>query len=158
MYNTLATPSSELGKFGIGIGLYFTTLQIIGIIALFAGIINIPLISYYDSSDYRGDTGKPSNLLLAGSAICTNSSWVACTGCSENFNDKDKKLNSYAETLGESDVDPITFVKKNWCEFPPLEYAIIPFVSLCFVFVAFIKLGRFLACKINVIETFNQQD
>ena len=148
LYSTFETPLSELGKFGIGIGLYFTSLCAIGIITLVAGIINIPLIAFYNSEDYRGHSDLPQSILLAGSAICTNHTWVVCEGCVENFADKELRTNMIAKVgvgyFDEIQENSLVFTSKNWCEFPPLEYAIIPFVSICVLFIAFLALDRYL--------------
>lgn len=148
LYSTFGTPLSELGKFGIGIGLYFTTLCAIGIITFIAGIINTPLIAYYESDKYRGDSNLPQSVFLAGSAICTNRTWVACEGCTANFAEKELRTNMIAKvgmgSFDEIQSDALVFVNKNWCEFPPFEYAIIPFISVCFLYIAFVALDRYL--------------
>lgn len=84
LYPVWHTPLSQMGDFGIGIGLYFTTLKVLGVLCLLAGIITLPNILYYSSTNYS-TLGQSSslvpNLLTLGSAICTDTPWVICQDC-----------------------------------------------------------------------------
>lgn len=141
LYSVLWTPLKELGKFGIGIGLYFTTLRLVAIITFIAGIINVAFIHFYDSSDYRGATESDGSLLLKGSASCSNFTWVQCSDCGPNFYEDDKQTQLYATAKDDSDL---VFVVKRQCEFPPLKYALFPFINLVFLSGAFIFLNEYL--------------
>jgi hypothetical protein len=43
LYSPIFTPHKQLGDFGLGIGLYFSTLRAMSLLILAAGIINIPV-------------------------------------------------------------------------------------------------------------------
>jgi len=82
LYPIISTPLSQLGDFGLGFGLYFATIRAYALLALLGGILSIPNIMYFASSeyDYNQQEGVPT--LLKGSAICTNRTWVPCPTCS----------------------------------------------------------------------------
>jgi hypothetical protein len=52
LYQPIFTPHNQLGDFGLGIGLYFSTLRAITVITLLATLLNIPNFIYYASSEY----------------------------------------------------------------------------------------------------------
>ena len=82
MYSPITTPLSQMGDFGIGYGLYFTTIRSIAMLSFVLGIINIPTMLYFASTDYdaTGKVGIPG--FQKTSAICTDQSWVPCPHCS----------------------------------------------------------------------------
>jgi hypothetical protein len=69
LYSAVHTPLSQLGDFGLGYGLYFSTLRAFAVLSFFAGIINIPNLLYFASEEYS--PGKELAPFLQGSAICT---------------------------------------------------------------------------------------
>lgn len=78
LYSPIFTPLSQMGDFGLGIGLYFSTLRGLTIMTLLAGLINIPNFLYFSGDTYS--LGQPDVLpFLKGSAICTNQIWVVRT-------------------------------------------------------------------------------
>mmetsp|Transcript_40564 Transcript_40564/g.62421 ORF Transcript_40564/g.62421 Transcript_40564/m.62421 type:complete len:1082 (-) Transcript_40564:80-3325(-) len=79
LYSAIHTPLSQLGDFGLGYGLYFSTLRAFAVLAFFAGIINIPNLMYFSSAEY--DPVKQLSPLLQGSAICADRTWVPCPTC-----------------------------------------------------------------------------
>ena len=80
LYSAFFTPLSQMGDFGVGIGLYFTTLLGMVFITLVAGLINIPNILYFAGNEYsNGQLGV--NWALKGSAVCTETVWVPCPSC-----------------------------------------------------------------------------
>ena len=80
LYSPVFTPLSQMGDFGLGVGLYFSSLRGIALITLIAGLINLPNILYFAGDDYSA--GQPGvSLLLKGSAICTEQVWVPCPTC-----------------------------------------------------------------------------
>jgi hypothetical protein len=87
LYSTLSTPLAQMADFGIGYGLYFSTLRSIAILSLVLGLINIPKMMYFAGEEYNGDPSQNSNnddgsgLFLAASAICPDTSWVPCPTC-----------------------------------------------------------------------------
>ena len=81
LYSPFHTPLSQMGDFGLGYGLYFSTLRAFAILSFVAGIINIPNLIYFASSDYSpGKTGEDgiSSPFLASSAICTGTFVKQC--------------------------------------------------------------------------------
>ena len=52
LYSVWKTPYEDLGDFGLAIGVYFHTALALAFITLIAGVMNIPNILYYWSSDY----------------------------------------------------------------------------------------------------------
>lgn len=82
LYSPWFTPHSQLGDWGLGIGLYFTTLRAVAILTLLAGVLNIPNLVYFASESYRGADNNGLSGLLQASAICTDTSWVPCPDCS----------------------------------------------------------------------------
>jgi hypothetical protein len=52
LYDPIFTPHKQLGDFGLGIGLYFSTLRAITFLTLVAGLISIYNILYFSSEDY----------------------------------------------------------------------------------------------------------
>ena len=54
LYPICGTSDADMSGFGIGVGMYFSTLKFLFVISLIAGLINIPNILYYASDDYHG--------------------------------------------------------------------------------------------------------
>ena len=52
LYSIWGTPYSDLGDFGLAIGVYFYTCLSLVFVMFVAGVMNIPNIMYYWSSDY----------------------------------------------------------------------------------------------------------
>lgn len=52
LYDPIFTPLSQMGDFGLGFGLYFATLRAVGIVTLIAGLVSLPNILYFRSSEY----------------------------------------------------------------------------------------------------------
>lgn len=71
LYNPLTTPLSQLADFGLGYGVYYSTLRAFSLLCLIAGLINIPNLMYYSSEDYSSNQSNLTSALLQGSAICT---------------------------------------------------------------------------------------
>ena len=69
------TPLGQLGDFGLGIGIYFSTLRSFAILTLLAGLINIPNLVYFASDDYS--QGKDLGLFFVQrSAVCTGRFYI----------------------------------------------------------------------------------
>ena len=75
LYSPISTPLSQMGDFGLGYGVYFSTLRYYALLCLLAGLLNIPNLLYFASDEYssagQNNTISP---LLKGSAICTGES------------------------------------------------------------------------------------
>lgn len=52
LYNPITTPLSQMGDFGLGFGLYFSTLKAVGLLTFVAGLVSIPNIVYFSGDDY----------------------------------------------------------------------------------------------------------
>jgi len=129
LYSLWKTPEKELGDFGVSVGVYFWNLRNLAIIMIFAGLLSLPNMLYFASSDYgdyhhflgRGDW------LLEGSAICTDSSWVPCPNCTKaNW----EKFGSHYDQVGS-----LFFVLKNNCSVR-LREGVVTFVTLIFTVIA----------------------
>jgi hypothetical protein len=77
LYQPIFTPHTQLGDWGLGIGLYFSTLRAITFLTFLAGVLNIPNLMYFSQDDYSDEQPGISDL-LQGSAICTRTVWVPC--------------------------------------------------------------------------------
>jgi hypothetical protein len=74
LYPLCATPENDLADFGEGIGIYFYTLRMLAIIFAVAGILSLPNILFFASTQW--DAQKDSRFhLLQGSAICSDQIW-----------------------------------------------------------------------------------
>lgn len=47
LYPVCGTPINDLGDFGLGIGLYFRTLQAVGVFLVICFLINVPVMTYF---------------------------------------------------------------------------------------------------------------
>jgi hypothetical protein len=74
LYSPVFTPHKQLGDFGLGIGLYFSTLRAIALITLVLGLVSSYNINYFASEAYMSDEsrGVITNKFIQGSAVCTN--------------------------------------------------------------------------------------
>lgn len=84
LYSPWTTRSSNFIEWGIGVDLYFSTLRIMAAVLFLAGIIHLPNLVFYRSTDYSPAGKGPSSDLswsLYGSAVCTTTEWVACEDC-----------------------------------------------------------------------------
>ena len=57
LYSPIFTPLKQMGDFGLGIGLYFSTLRAITVLTFLAGCLNIVNFQYFASSQYS--QGQP---------------------------------------------------------------------------------------------------
>lgn len=152
LYEPIFTPHGQLGDFGLGIGLYFSTLRAITVLTLLAGLLNIPNFIYYNSSDYtpgNSNFNSTSNAtvapLLQGSAICTDVSWVICSDCGNvapKIFDGSRKANG---TLDPSQwLVNETFYLRNNCPSPSIQTSMINFGTLILIMVGTIVLNTYL--------------
>lgn len=135
LYPLLGTREADLADFGVGVGVYFFTLRSLCIIMLLGGIINIPNLIYFGSDAYNGvheDTGHWGGAPLRMSAICSNSTWVACPTCTkQQWRDHfPATYDRYAETK-----EGLTFILRRNCQVKS-TIAIGAYVSLIFVCVS----------------------
>jgi hypothetical protein len=74
LYSPMFTPHKQLGDFGLGIGLYFSTLRAIAVVTFLLGLVSVYNISYFASEAYLPDNLRLNigTMLIRGSAVCTN--------------------------------------------------------------------------------------
>ena len=127
LYSPVFTPLSQMGDFGLGVGLYFSTLRAIVILTLFAGLINVPNLIYYMGPEYSD--GQSGLGMQRGSAVCTEQTWVPCPTCTlEDFHRDQRRLANGTNQSGRS----MMFAKKNFCSFT-FELGIVNYATVIFV-------------------------
>jgi len=79
LFPVFTTTPFDLRDFGLGIAMYFQTLQILCVTCFLCGLFQIQAINYYSSPKYSA--GQPLvKGMLKGSAICTEQHWVCTNG------------------------------------------------------------------------------
>jgi len=137
LYPVWGTTLIDLGDFGRGVGLYFTSLRELAIITFIAGLINVPAMVYLNSDRYSAEGRTDIALLLRASAACTDTSWEACPTC--NANDWDQSTDRFA--MGKaSDGSELPFVKVNNCEMDNMFWIPV-YSSMIFVFLAILLIS-----------------
>jgi len=118
MYSPLFTPLKQMGDFGVGIGLYFSTLRSLAFMALIAGCINIPNMRFYGSSAYAsGNSGNFTFRLPQMSAQCNDTSFVPCPSCNNRDNFKKPPEWYRVANVTREDGSEVFFALKNQCNF-----------------------------------------
>lgn len=150
LYSPYFTPHSQLGDFGLGIGLYFTQLKALAILTFLCGLINIPNFLYFNSETYS-DGKKDSDMSITQklSAVCTNEKWVPCPDCQD--------MTMFSDRFGEfrNGNDPvIKFVLKNMCDGARLNQVLGSLFSLLFVVIGIFALNKYN----NVMEIAFDED
>ncbi|KAL9181404.1 hypothetical protein ACHAXT_010209 [Thalassiosira profunda] len=140
LYSPLFTPLTQLGDFGIGVGLYFTTLRAVAVIALIAGCINLPNIFYFASEEYS--KGQPGVItLLKGSAICTDQVWVPCPTCTvDQFHEARGRIAGATTVTPSGELQTLVFALKNACDGARFQVGIVNMASLGFILVSMVLL------------------
>jgi hypothetical protein len=135
LYNPFKTPHNQLGDWGLGVGLYFSTLRAIGLLMFAAGLLNIINIRYFASAEYSNH--QPGALrLVKGSAICTDREWVVCDNC----NPTDNNIHIFSRGIGDNSTTA-TFAMRNACEGATLDQGLVNWASLVFVILGIIMLN-----------------
>ena len=70
----LSVPSQQLGSFGQGIALYFSTLLAVAVLTFIAGCASIYSMVYFASDKYDANPENNLPLLQRGSAVCNDTS------------------------------------------------------------------------------------
>ena len=132
-----------LGDFGIGVGLYFSSLRAVAFITLIAGCINLPNILYYASDEYsKSQPGV--NVILKGSAICTEQEWVPCPTCNiDNFHYSRSRIAGTATITPDGELRTLVFALKNACDGATFRAGIMNMASLGFILLAFAALSLY---------------
>jgi len=164
LYEPLFTPHKQLGDFGLGLGLYFSTLRAITVLMLVAGLLNIPNFLYFNSPDYQADVSNfdsfrndtIGNRMLLGSAVCTDVSWVVCPDCVDAvnansttttssstkryFDDSRRAYGIHQTTL----LNESVFFLRNNCNPDNVQAAMVNYATLVLVMVGTILLNMYL--------------
>mmetsp|Transcript_9917 Transcript_9917/g.16467 ORF Transcript_9917/g.16467 Transcript_9917/m.16467 type:complete len:1175 (-) Transcript_9917:117-3641(-) len=140
LYSPLWTPMAQMGDFGLGTGLYFTTLRALTVMTFILGLVNIPNMLYFSSEDYS-DGQKGVSFFLKGSAICTRAAWVPCPDCriTDEWSDNMDRIANTTSTNG----DLLIFALRNECDGARFELARINFVTILFLIAGLVALGSY---------------
>mmetsp|Transcript_2051 Transcript_2051/g.3256 ORF Transcript_2051/g.3256 Transcript_2051/m.3256 type:complete len:974 (-) Transcript_2051:276-3197(-) len=142
LYGYWSTPNDQLGDFGIGIGVYFSTTWFLAIITFIAGCISIPNIVYYYSDDYTSEPFEEDHgVLIESSATCSDQIWVPCVDCVEDdwTDDKDR----YIVATNASGSEQV-FVLHNDCVGAELEQGIVTLIAIVFLSISLWLLSRYM--------------
>jgi len=142
LYSPIFTPLKQMGDFGLGIGLYFSTLRAITVLTLLAGLINIVNFQYFSSNEYSLGQENIEPITLLGSAICTNKVWVPCPDCNlTNWKNDADKLGFVQTTNVFGDDITLTFALHNDCEGVTLQQGMVNYGTLMFVLVGILVMN-----------------
>ena len=143
LYSPFFTPLSQLGDFGIGVGLYFSSLRAVAFITLIAGCINLPNIIYFASDEYsKSQPGV--NFLLKGSAICTEQVWVPCPTCTvDQFGHARSRIAGATTVSPDGELQTLVFALKNACDGATFSVGLVNMASLAFILLAIAALSLY---------------
>ena len=152
LYHPIFTPHKQLGDFGLGLGLYFSTLRAITVLTFLAGLLNIPNFMYYNSTEYQPDVSNfqsylndtIGNQFLLGSAICTDVSWVICPDCenaTKRYFDSSRRAYGIHQTSG---LNESVFFLRNNCTPDNVKASMINFGTLILIVVGTMILNIYL--------------
>ena len=147
----ISTPQEELADFGIGVGMYFTTLRALAVMCIIAGAINIPVMMHFASEDY---STNQEDLAWAYkfSAVCEEHEYVPCPDCgSDDWASKDKFREEIAE-----DGAVYTFIRRNACILELATYGWFTVATIGAFLLFFLYLGK-LQHNIEVAYDENEQ-
>ena len=143
-----------MGDFGIGIGLYFATLQACVILLLLAGFMNISNLVFYAGSEYSGGQ-EGVRWFLKGSAVCTQHQWVPCDNCAGDITLPQDDLFRFQKGQNENGEE-LQFALKNLCEGALLKVGMVNFGSVLLVILGVIVLAGYLKKKQVVFDLDEQ--
>jgi len=119
LYSAFLTPQSSLSDWGIGMGMYFSTLSSIGVILLLAGILSIPNIIWYSSDRYDPSPNRDVNFslmrILRFSAICSSREWVKCDDCNADTWNNIFTNNYYGTGIDVTTGETVTLINRTTC-------------------------------------------
>jgi hypothetical protein len=137
LYSPLFTPIAQMGDFGLGTGLYFTTLRAMAILLFVLGVINIPNMMYFAGAEYSDNQVGVSHI-LKGSAICTRTKWVPCPDCTIPTMEPNRLATATYEENGQRET--LLFALKNDCDGATFRTARINFATLIFLVIGIVAL------------------
>ena len=147
LYSWWKTPASELKQWGIGVGLYFRSIIVTSLMLLVAGLISIPNVIYFRSGDYGGVDGHQDglSLTLLGSAVCSETEWVACE---ENWCDQtslqEKNLTYAVNAVHMETGNTVTLVKRSSCNGATLMTGMVNYGAVFFLIISISLWGWYL--------------
>lgn len=141
LYSPVYTSLSQLGDFGLGIGLYMLVVRTAMVFLLFSFLLSVPNYLYFRSNEYSdGQLGV--SFVMKGSAICTRVQLVPCPTCDLKVFKKDRipdklivgtLLDSQTQAGSES-PSTLTFALKNECNGATLTQGLVNLlVSILFI-------------------------
>jgi len=142
LYHPITTPLHQMGDFGLGVGLYFSTLKAIIIMMGLATLMNIPNFLYFSSAEYsRRQEGV--RWFLKGSAVCNVQEWVPCVTCQpEDFEDY-----RFQTTVDGQGRLKLNFVLRNACNGAIFRVGMVNFGTTVLVMVGMIVMTIYLRRK-----------
>jgi Cytosolic domain of 10TM putative phosphate transporter len=113
LYPVMETPETDLADFGQGIGIYFYSLRMLSVLLFMAGIMSIPNLIFFSSTEWNPNFEFDYFHILRTSAVCTTQPWKACPNCTRSdwsglF---PPTYDRYAETLD----GQMAFIRINDC-------------------------------------------
>jgi len=142
LYSVWKTPEEDLGDFGIGVGLYFSTLRLLTIITFIAGLILLPNMIYFASDSYDRNANQNGNFIYDTSAICLDTAWAPCPTCTKdqwNYFPRTTKRLAFASVNNNEDDDvqeqQLAFLLINNCAIE-FRHGLLSWISLLFVSLA----------------------
>mmetsp|Transcript_12757 Transcript_12757/g.14867 ORF Transcript_12757/g.14867 Transcript_12757/m.14867 type:complete len:564 (+) Transcript_12757:257-1948(+) len=136
LYPVIETPIDDMADFGIGVGMYFKTLQFFFFVTLIAGFLSLPTMIYYQSNEYSpgGKSATVANALNSLSAVCTNVKFQPCPTCTREewkssfslFVEEDNNRLLFSES------DDLKFIAVNECQLNDV-FGFFTFVTMVFV-------------------------
>ena len=147
LYPVFSTPESCLADFGVGVGVYFFTLRSLCIIMFLAGLINVPNLLYFGSDAYNAEHEAVHFRALKSSAICTDSTWVACPTCTR---DQWKGFPDTYERFAQTE-DGLTFTLINNCQVN-ITIATGAYLSLWFICISIYVLAKITKRRERILD------
>lgn len=153
LYSPLWTPHAQLGDFGIGLGIYFSTLRALFVITFVLGIVSVYNIQYFASDQYMPASFRDqiTNTLTIGSAICTNTPWVPCPNCNCTSSNDDGRGSNLDELernrCGEivsAAGETLRVALKNDCDATLPQLGAVNYITVILMLVSTTLLGEYL--------------
>jgi hypothetical protein len=149
LYSPIWTPHKQLGDFGLGVGLYFSTLRAIIVITFFCGLCSLYNILYFASAEYD-PADNSTGWIEQGSAVCSTTSWVPCPTC--DCIDTNESFTAYglippqrcAISENENGSKKLLFALKNGCDGTHWQLAATNFGTVLFMVFAVMLLGVYM--------------
>lgn len=153
LYSPIFTPHAQLGDFGLGIGLYFSTLRAITVVTVILGLISVYNIHYFASDQYLPASFRDliKNKPTIGSAICTNTPWVPCPGCnctspsgSTRGSNMDELMFNRCGDIVTDSGEVLRVALKNDCDGTVRQLGAVNLITVVLLFIATAALGEYL--------------